>query len=174
MSKNSNPSVTDSHPFRSRLISWPLLLIGLTILAVLAANTVSAWNRPAPRDLESVKSHVAHFVDHALDRLDATGEQQASIRRIVMATIDDLAAARGDSESAYEPFRDWLVADTIDRDTLEAFRAEQLDRADEMSRIALDGLAGVMEILTPEQRRILEERLAEHRGRHHRGGWGWH
>ena len=175
MSNESNRKPNDPQPYRHRLISWPLMLIGLTVAALLVANTVSAWGRSGQHDIEDIKAHVDHFLDRALDRLDASDEQDASIRQIVMTAIDDLDTARGELGSGGEALRDLLAADSIDRNALEALRASRLDRADEMSRIVVEGLADVMEILTPEQRRALEARLEKHHERHRgHGGWGWH
>ena len=138
------------------------------------ANSVSAWGRRDFHDLEDIKSHAGHFVDRALDRLDASDEQSAAIQTIVMATIDDLHGARGDAGAGREQFRELVLADSIDRDALEQFRKSYLERADEISRIVTEGLADIMDILTPEQRQRLEAHFDERHGRHGRHGWGWH
>jgi Spy/CpxP family protein refolding chaperone len=157
-----------------RLISWPLILIGLTLALLFVANSVSAWGRRGGHDIEDIKSHAEHFVGRALDRLDASDEQSAAIQIIVGASIDDLHNARGDSEAGREKLRALVGADSIDRDALETFRQSHMERADEMSRIVADGLADIMDVLTPEQRQELEEHLDELRGRQGRHGWGWH
>ena len=156
------------------LISWPLTLIGLTLALLLVANSVSAWGQRDGRDIEDIKSHAEYFVGRALDRLDATDDQSAAIQIIVAASIDDLQNARGDSEAGREQLRALVRADSIDRDALETIRRSHLERADEMSRIVADGLADIIDILTPEQRQELEEHLDKHQGRHGRHGWGWH
>ena len=55
---------------RSRLVSWPLTLIGLTALALMAASTVSAWSRGGDSDIDELKEHAAHRVDRMLDDLE--------------------------------------------------------------------------------------------------------
>jgi Spy/CpxP family protein refolding chaperone len=59
-----------------------------------------------------------------------------------------------------------LTGPTIDRDSLEALRSEQLIQIDELSRTLVDALAGISEVLTPEQRLELAE-LASHRRHGH-------
>jgi len=155
-----------------RLIAWPLALIGLTLAVLFVANTVSAWGRGDADDLEDIKSHAEHFIGRALDRLDATDEQSAAIQTIVAATINDLYDVRGDRELDHKELRDLVLADSIDRAAIEQFRQSHMARADEMSQIVAAGLADIMNILTPEQRRELEAHFDRHHGRHR--GWGWH
>jgi Spy/CpxP family protein refolding chaperone len=159
---------------RRRLVTWPLALIGMTLAVLLVANTVSAWGRGDRdgHDIEDIKSHAEHFVGRALDRLDATDEQTAAIQTIVMATIDELNAARGEIGSGRGEFIELMTAPTIDRAALEELRLTHLERANVMTQIVAANLADVMDVLTPEQRIRLEEHLEKHHGRHGRHGWG--
>ena len=120
-------------PFAGRrLVAWPLALIGLTLALLFVANSVSAWGRRSVEDIDGIKSHAEHFVERALDRLDATDEQEAAIQGIVSRSIENLHALRGDREVDREALRNLMLANSIDRDAVEAFRAEKLRRADEM------------------------------------------
>ena len=66
---------------------------------------------------------------------------------------------------------DLLLADTIDRAALERLRAERLADAERISKNLVGALADVAELLSPEQRKVLDERINEfsslHRGGHH-------
>jgi periplasmic protein CpxP/Spy len=74
--------------------------------------------------------------------------------------------------SARQRGRTLLTQPGIDRAAIEAFRAEQLALADAASKRLTQALGDAAEVLTPEQRRRLDERLAELRER--RGFWqGW-
>jgi Spy/CpxP family protein refolding chaperone len=174
MTTKPDPSTDETRLMSRRLFFWPLALIGLTLAFLFVANTVSAWGRRDGHDIEDIKSHAEHFLDRALDRLDASEDQSAAIQLIVMATIDDLHDARGESTSGREEFLGLITADAIDRKALEEFRLSHLQRADDMSRIVADSLADVMDVLTPEQRQALEAHFDEHHGRHRGRGWGWH
>ncbi len=174
MALKPNPSTNQTRLMSRRLVSWPLALIGLTIAFLFVANSVWAWGRGDGRDIEDIKSHAEHFVDRAIDQLDATEEQSAAIQLIVMATIDDLQNARGDATRGREEIRGLVTADSIDRKAFEQVRLSHMKRADEMSRIVADGLADIMEVLTSKQRQELEAHFDEHHGRHRGRGWGWH
>ena len=67
--------------------------------------------------------------------------------------------------SAYE-------AAAAHREALEKIRGERLAEVDRLSKILTTAIADVAEVLTPKQRRVLEERIREFRsmrGRWHRG-----
>ena len=65
-----------------------------------------------------------------------------------------------------------LTANTIDRAALEKVRAERLAEADRVSKELVNALADVAEVLTPEQRVIVNERLEQFKSmrRHWRRG----
>jgi Spy/CpxP family protein refolding chaperone len=55
--------------------------------------------------------------------------------------------------------RQLLTAPTVDRPALEALRAAQLAEADAASRRMVQAIADAAEVLTPEQRAKLAQRL---------------
>ena len=74
--------------------------------------------------------------------------------------------------SARQRGRVLLTQPSIDRAAIEALRAEQMALADAASKRFTQALGDVAEVLTPEQRRKIDDRLTEMRER--RGFWhGW-
>ena len=70
--------------------------------------------------------------------------------------------------------RGWmlLTQPTLDRTAIEALRTDQLALADQASKRFAQAVGDIAEVLTPEQRRKLDERVAE--WREHRAFWhGW-
>ena len=66
----------------------------------------------------------------------------------------------------------YVAVDGVDRAAIEALRAEQLALADAASKRFAQALGDTAEVLTPEQRRKIDDRLTELRER--RGFWhGW-
>ena len=111
-------------------------------------------------------------VRHLAIEIDATNEQQEKLRAIVKGAVKDLLPMREKAVSARQRGRMLLTQPTVDRAAIEALRAEQLALADAASKRFAQALGDVAEVLTPEQRRKIDDRLTELRER--RGFWhGW-
>ncbi|MCR9094945.1 MAG: Spy/CpxP family protein refolding chaperone [bacterium] len=160
-----------TEPTKRSLIAWPLSLVAMTAALLLMTNVVTGCgghHRERP-DIDEIKEHAAEGVEHVMWRLDGTDEQTERIQAIVADAVDELAAAHGPRDDLRTELAALLTADTIDRDAMEALRVKHLDRAERMSQVVTTRLADVLEVLTPEQRQRVEERLAKHRRRR-----GWH
>ncbi len=167
----SNPqSPTEDDGVRRRLFAWPLSLFGMTaaLLAVAWLTTGCGGHREPP-DIDEIKEHVADGVEHVMWRLDGTDEQTERIQAILADTIDELATAHGPRDAMHGELARVLTAETIDRAAMETLRQEHVARSERLSRVITTRLADVLEVLTPEQRAKLNERLQKHRGRR-----GWH
>jgi Spy/CpxP family protein refolding chaperone len=107
---------------------------------------------------------------HVAIEIDASNEQQEKLRAIVKGAVRDLLPIREKSVLARERAQTLLTGPSIDRAAIEQFRTEQMALADAASRRFAQALGDAAEVLTPEQRRKLHERLTEMRER-----WGfWH
>lgn len=120
-----------------------------------------------------IKARIERMVKHIAIEIDATPEQTGKITVLLASLAMDIRPLREDMHSAGQQIRDLLAADTVDRAALEKVRTERLAEADRVSKNLIDTAADVAEVLTPEQRRKLSERISEFRGM--RGRWhrGW-
>ena len=110
------------------------------------------------------------MVRHLVIEIDASPQQQEQLRAIVKAAVRELVPMREQAETARTRVAALLTQPNVDRAAIEAFRAEQLALADAASRRIVQALADAAEVLTPEQRRRIEEHL-----RARRAFWrGWH
>jgi Spy/CpxP family protein refolding chaperone len=121
-------------------------------------------------DAAQAENRADRMVRHLAIELDATAEQQDKLRAIAKGAVTDLVPLRDKAQSARERARSLLTQPAIDRAAIETFRAEQLALADEASRRIAKALADAAEVLTPEQRRKIDEHI-EWRRSHWRG---WH
>jgi Spy/CpxP family protein refolding chaperone len=64
---------------------------------------------------------------------------------------------------------DLLAKPNVDRAAIEAIRAQEIQSADAMSKRFVQALADVAEVLTPEQRAQLAEKMKQRREHRHRG-----
>jgi periplasmic protein CpxP/Spy len=111
-------------------------------------------------------------VRHLAIEIDATGEQQDKLRAIVKGAIKDLLPMREKAVSARQRVRVLLTQPSVDRAAIEALRTDQLALADAASKRFTQAIGDAAEVLTPEQRRKIDDRLTEMRER--RGFWhGW-
>jgi protein CpxP len=107
------------------------------------------------------------MVKHFAIEIDATAEQQEKLRTVMKATVKDLLPLREQAQFARRQVRILLTQPTIDRAAIEKFRADQLALADTFSKRVTQAVADAAEVLTPEQRRKVDERLEALRA--HRG-----
>ncbi len=116
-----------------------------------------------------IEARIERMVKHAAIEIDATQEQQKKIIALATAVATDLKPVHDRLRATGKELHDLLLADTIDRAALERLRAERLADAEQISKNLVSALADVAEVLSPEQRKALDERINEFRSRH-RGG----
>jgi periplasmic protein CpxP/Spy len=120
-------------------------------------------------DPARVEDGADRAVRHLAIEIDATADQQEKLRAIVKGAVKDLLPMREKAVAARQRARVILTQPTVDRGAIEALRAEQLALADAASKRFAQALGDASEVLTPEQRRKIDDRLAELR--EHRGFW---
>ncbi len=168
---------------RRPLFWWPITLFTLTLAMLFVAGRVSAWHGTDAKPGDRWRAHAARMLDRMISDIDASEEQAARIRAIADETLELVAASHashGEAGDDGETLRALITADPPDRAALEALRSEHLARADALSEAVVAKLVEVLEVLTPEQRQQLAEKLDEHRAHHHgphagrHGGPGHH
>ncbi|HEY2134748.1 MAG TPA: Spy/CpxP family protein refolding chaperone [Xanthobacteraceae bacterium] len=112
------------------------------------------------------------MVRHAAIELDASPDQQAKLQSIVKSAAGDLAPLHEKIFAARQQARDLLTAATVDRAAIEKLRAEQIATMDAASKRVAQALSDAADVLTPDQRRKLDNLLPPFGGywqRWHRG-----
>jgi periplasmic protein CpxP/Spy len=121
-----------------------------------------------------VQAHADRMVRHLAIEIDATAEQQDKLRAIVRDAIKDLLPMREKVLAASATARELLTQQTIDRAAIEKFRAEQIATHDTASKRLVQAVADAAEVLTPEQRRKINDMLPARGGRWGGGPWWGH
>lgn len=105
-------------------------------------------------------ANAAKHIDKMVQRIipDGTAQQKARLAEIGKAAFADLLPMHAQFRDAHRKAHELLMAPAIDRVALESLRAEQMQRADAMSKRVLAAVADAADVLTPEQR----VRFAEH------------
>lgn len=177
MSDQSNPSHQPPNPLphrrgRIQRVFW---LVALVIAAGFAgAYATSAFSHGpgfghgqwghhggmfTPFDPGRAEERADRMVRHLAVEVDATSEQQEKLRALVKATVADLVPMREKALAARNKARELLTQPTVDRSELERFRSEQVALADAFSKRIAQAIGDAAEILTPEQRRKLNDHL---------------
>jgi Spy/CpxP family protein refolding chaperone len=120
-------------------------------------------------DPEAMKRRVDASVRWMLADINATEAQQARIADIVGATAKEMAPLREKHREARRSVIELLAKPNVDRAALEAIRAQEIQAADAMSKRFVQSLADVAEVLTPEQRAQLAEKMKQRREHRRRG-----
>jgi Spy/CpxP family protein refolding chaperone len=168
---------TDAKPRRRflRRAAIATALAGLaTVIGVKAiahAGGPWRWHRAgfmgAPLDPARVDEHLDRMLKHLYVEIDATDAQRQQLAPIVKSAARDLLPVRAKMHEARRQAVELLSREHVDRAALEALRADQLRLVEQASMRLTQTLADVADILTPEQRKQLAERIGRWHG--HRG-----
>ena len=119
-----------------------------------------------------IEKKITRAVKHVSIEIDATDEQETKITALLTAVAKDMKPLHGQFRAAGKETHDLLLADSIDRAALEKLRVERLAEADRVCKELVTAIADVAEILSAEQRKVLDTRIQQFksmRGRWHRG-----
>jgi Spy/CpxP family protein refolding chaperone len=120
-----------------------------------AADAGGLFGRHHRHDFASpaeLRDHAEFAVAFALDRVDASDEQQARVSSVVGELVNAIVPLGERHAQNREAWRTELARPEIDRAAIEALRRSELELADAASARLAAALADVAEILTPEQR----------------------
>jgi protein CpxP len=120
---------------------------------------------PGAMSPERVDARMDRMAERVVRWVGGTADQKERIAVIGKAAAKDLRELRGQSGDLHRRAMDLLKAQSIDRAAIEDLRSRQMAVADAVSRRTAAALADTAEVLTPEQRVKLAERMQSHRGR---------
>ena len=156
---------------------WRVAAIAAAVAGVLALGACShgpghawrgGWHEGAmsgPMDPERAARFAERMADRIVKAVDGSPEQRSRIVAIAQAAITDLAPLRVQAREARGKALELLRAPAVDRAAIETLRAGQVGLADAASKRIAAALADTAEVLTPEQRVRLADRMQRERGR---------
>jgi Spy/CpxP family protein refolding chaperone len=127
------------------------------------------WHRGMDQDPQVMQKRAEARVKWMLADVGATDAQEKKIAEIMTAAMTDLRPLRQQAADARREAMQILAQPQVDRNALEALRAKQVQAMEQISRRMTQSLADAADVLTPEQRAKLAQRMESRRGRHGRG-----
>ena len=119
----------------------------------------------AALDPAMVDERLDRMLKHLYVEIDATDAQKQQLAPIVKGAARDLSPLRAKIHDARRQAVELLSRESVDRAALETLRADQLRLAEQASMRFTQALADVADVLTPEQRKQLAERIGRWHGR---------
>lgn len=160
----SETATAKTSPTR-RLLKWG----GAVVLVVaLVGGTAAAWAHSNWGDPGKIATHMENRLRSMLEEVGASAAQEDQVAAIFKTAAQDLRAIKEQFPSgAHKELHRILTAPSIDRNRLETLRAEHIRFADEASKRLAVALADAAEVLTPEQRAAVTEKMANKRRHWH-------
>lgn len=163
---NQSPTPASGAMTTQRKVLYAVSAFAAIGAAVAGSAAVSAHPR-AWQHGDFMAAMVEHRVESLLSEVDATDEQKAQISSILGAAAADVHTLRDQHRQAHTELQSILAAENVDRSQLENLRMQHLALADDASKRITVALADAADVLTPEQRVELTQKLEQYRRWHH-------
>lgn len=143
--------------------------LALAVSATLAFSALAHQGGPGGRYGGMMMDGPAMFmggghgrgIERMLDGVNATEAQRAQIRQIMQQAADDMKAQREQHWSMRERMMEAFTAPTVDAAAAESLRQQMVAQHDERSRRMLQAMLAASQVLTPEQRAQVGERMKQ-------------
>ena len=157
--------VTRSHS----LFNPARLFGGAVLVAVLGSAALSAWAQPGGHDGHGMRGGAGmmgmamqgRMVERMLDSVNATAEQRAQVKQISERAAADMKARHESGRALREQGMKLFTQPVVDANAAEALRQQMMQQHDQASRRMMQAMLEVSRVLTPEQRKLLAERMVQ-------------
>ncbi|MEO7008457.1 MAG: Spy/CpxP family protein refolding chaperone [Caldimonas sp.] len=157
-----------------------LMWLGM-LVAVLATFAVTTWAQPMGHGMRhgghqgigpgmmmgGSPERMGRMVDHMLDGLSATDAQRSQIKQITQKAAADLKAQHQAARGLHERGLQIFTAPNVDPAAAEALRQQMLAQHDQASKTMMQAMLDISQVLTPEQRAKIGERMKERAAKMH-------
>ena len=152
---------------RRRWFAGLAALGGLGLLSTQAH--AHGWGRGEPLDPEEMARRLDWRIGRLVKDAGGTPQQKDQLVAIATAALAEMKPMREQARAARRQGLELLAAPAVDRTALEQLRVTQMQLADASSRRVLQAMADASDVLTPEQRTKVAERLKQRMDRRWRG-----
>lgn len=155
-----------------RWMAASLLLAGASVALLPTASHADAPPPPAGHPMHAGPGFAGMPMQgpgmkRMLDDVKATPEQREQIRQITEAASADMRSQQEAARGLHEQAARIFTGPTVDAAAAETLRQQMMAQHDQASRRMMQVMVAIANVLTPEQRQHMAERMAE---RAERGG----
>ena len=141
---------------------WFAGLAALGGLGLLGAKAQAhGWRRGEPLDPEEMARRLNWRIGRLVNDAGGTPQQKDRLVAIATAALAELKPLREQARAARRRGLELLASPSVDRVGLEQLRVTQVQLADARSRRVLQAMTDAADVLTPEQRTKVAERLKQ-------------
>ena len=162
MTSSRSPAAVARRPAGLRGMKW--MLSGM-VVAVAATFALSAWAMPGGHGHRGMDGPGMMMggrgAERMLDGVNATDAQRTQIRQIFKAAADDMRGQREQRRALHERGLQIFSAPTVDASAAESLRQQMLQLHDQASKRRMQAMVDASQVLTPEQRVKLAERMKQ-------------
>jgi len=167
LNNDDRPNAGQESPRRRWLKRGALGLFAAGLAGGLGFKALAHRGGRGPLDPAELDARIERMLKHLYVEIDATDAQKAQLAPIAKRAAADLLPLRERMRAARAEAIALLTGETIDRAAIERLRAEQLQLAEAGSKRLAAAIADAAEVLTPEQRKAVAERIERRRRRWH-------
>lgn len=135
------------------------------LAALLALGAATAQAQPMGRHHGAPGMMAGPGFEHMLELVDASDTQRSQIKQIMKSAMDDLKSQRESMRKLHEQGQALLTAPTVDANAVESLRQQSQAVHEVVSKRMSQALVAAANVLTPEQRAKLAERMAKRKAR---------
>ncbi|KPF42737.1 hypothetical protein IP87_19445 [beta proteobacterium AAP121] len=176
----------NTRPTAATFTARPALrVMAATVLLALAAATAQTAQAQPGGEPHGPRHGMRHggadlamdsprMVERMLDAVSASAEQRAQIKQLADTARAEMRAQHESGRQLREQSAALFAQPTVDARAAEALRQQMLARHDQASKRQLQLMLDISRVLTPEQRKLLADRMVQRRAmmEKHRGEKG--
>lgn len=145
---------------------------GLVALVLVVFGTVAVANYAIGGSMGGCKSgdrgdKGGKMITRMLDDVDASDAQKEKVKAIFESHQTTLKSLRESGRSLHQEMRALMSAETIDRAAIEKLRQQKVAEMDQVSKEMTSMMTEIAEVLKPEQRQAVAEKMEKHFERGH-------
>ena len=143
------------------------LALGAAFVVLAGMHGGSGGHGPHGFEGPAVIPHMLDWlVDNAVDGVQASDAQRSRLLAVKNRVVAQVELLEGQHEATHEEFKRQWALDRMDAVQLNALVDARLEELRRVLHTAVDGIVEVHDTLTPEQRRMLTERVEAMHGPH--------